>query len=282
MLYKLLISHISLFRPLNVIISGFSIFIALNILGSEKNSSLFLLLAGIVMLFTAGANILNDYVDYEIDKINMPHRPIPKGNVKRGVAFYIAMIFFILGCLLCTKLNNKAEFIGVFIAMPTMVLYTSYLKKLPLIGNIAVAFTISLSFLFCGAALDSISPMKVPMVLCFFLSFLRELIKDISDIKGDKVSGMKTFPIYYGIQNSIKLVIILSIFSAGIFILPYIFNIYSIYYLIFLILGVEIPLGIIVFSMYKNPGIKSSKRAANLLKISTIMGLIAIYTGTIL
>lgn len=282
MLYNLLISHVSLIRPLNVFISGFSIFIASKIIGGENNSSLFLILAGIVMLFTAGSNVLNDYVDYEIDKINRPLRPIPRGYVKRNIAFYMAMLFFILGCLLCMKLNKKAEFIGVFIAMPTMVLYTSYLKKLPLVGNIAVAFTISLSFLFCGTAYGSISPMKVPMTLCFFLSFLRELIKDISDMKGDKASGMKTFPIYYGIENSVKLVIALSIFSAVIFILPYVYNIYSIYYLIFLILGVEIPLGIIVFSMYKNPGIQSSKRAANLLKISTFMGLIAIYTGTIL
>lgn len=282
MLYKLLISHISLIRPLNVLISGFSIFIASNIIGGENNSSLFLLLAGIVMLFTAGSNVLNDYVDYEIDKINRPLRPIPKGEVKRNVAFYIAMLFFILGCLLCMKLNNKAEFIGVFVAMPIMVLYTSYLKKLPLIGNVAVAFTISLSFLFCGVAYGSISSMKVPMVLCFLLSFLRELIKDISDIKGDKISGMKTFPIHYGIEKSVKLVIVLSIFSGIIFILPYVYNIYSIYYLIFLILGVEIPLGIIVFSMYKNPGIKSSKSAASILKISIIMGLISIYTGTIL
>ena len=108
MLYNLLISHVSLIRPLNVFISGFSIFIASKIIGGENNSSLFLLLAGIVMLFTAGSNVLNDYVDYEIDKINRPLRPIPMGYVKRNVAFYLAMLFFILGCLLCMKLNKNA------------------------------------------------------------------------------------------------------------------------------------------------------------------------------
>jgi geranylgeranylglycerol-phosphate geranylgeranyltransferase len=222
MLSKLLISHIILIRPLNVLISGFSVFIASKIIESENDSTLFFLIAGIVMLFTAGSNVLNDYVDYKIDIINKPFKPISRGYVKRGFAFYLAMFLFILGCLLCMKLNDRAEFIGIFIAMPIMVLYTSYLKKLPLVGNVAVAFTLSLSFLFCGSAYGNTTPMIVPMILCFFLSFLRELIKDISDIKGDKALGMKTFPIYYGMQKSVKLVVFLSIFSSLIFLLPYI------------------------------------------------------------
>jgi 4-hydroxybenzoate polyprenyltransferase len=282
MLQKSFISHILIIRPLNVLISGFSMILASRIINAGDSSNLAFLISGIVMLFTSGANVLNDYVDYKIDTINRPLRPIPRGFVKRETAFYMAMFFFIFGCLLCMKLNKEAEFIGLFIAMPIMVLYTSYLKKLPIIGNFAVAITISLSFLFCGAAHGSINPMKVPMILCFFLSFLRELIKDMSDIKGDKASGMKTFPIYFGMVNSAKVVIIFSIFSAIIFLLPFIYGVYSIYYLIFLFLGVEIPLGIIVFSMKTNPGIRSSKAAAKLLKISTLAGLIAIYTGTTL
>ena len=55
-----------------------------------------------------------------------------------------------------------------------------------------------------------------------------------------------------------------------------------IWYLFFLIVGVEIPLGFIVFLMVKNPGITSAKKAAKILKISTFFGLIAIYTGSTL
>ena len=39
----------------------------------------------------------------------------------------------------------------------------------------------------------------------------RELIKDIADVKGDKISGLNTFPIYAGINKSCKLAIIFSI-----------------------------------------------------------------------
>ena len=276
-----LLSHIILLRPLNVLISGISVVIASKIIQIDNNS-LVLTLSVIVMLFTSGANILNDFIDYKIDLINRPYRPIPSGNVKQSVAFYMALFFFIVGCLLCMKLNENAKTIGVFIAMPIMVLYTTYLKRLPLIGNLAVAFTIGLSFVFCGAAFNSFSPMIVPMILCFLLSFLRELIKDIADIEGDKALGLKTFPIYYGIEKSKIFVLMISFISGLVFIVPYVIGIYNEWYLFFLIVGVEIPLGFIVFLMLKNPGITSAKKAAKLLKLSTFIGLMAIYTGSIL
>ena len=275
------LSHIILLRPLNVLISGISVVIASKIIQIDNNS-LVLTLSVIVMLFTSGANILNDFIDYKIDLINRPYRPIPSGNVKQSVAFYMALFFFIVGCLLCMKLNENAKTIGVFIAMPIMVLYTTYLKRLPLIGNLAVAFTIGLSFVFCGAAFNSFSPMIVPMILCFLLSFLRELIKDIADIEGDKALGLKTFPIYYGIEKSKIFVLMISFISGLVFIVPYVIGIYNEWYLFFLIVGVEIPLGFIVFLMLKNPGITSAKKAAKLLKLSTFIGLMAIYTGSIL
>ena len=276
-----LLSHIILLRPLNVLISGISVVIASKIIQIDNNS-LVLTLSVIVMLFTSGANILNDFIDYKIDLINRPYRPIPSGNVKQPVAFYMALFFFIVGCLLCMKLNEIAKAIGIFIAMPIMVLYTTYLKRLPLIGNFAVAFTIGLSFVFCGAAFNSFSSMIVPMILCFLLSFVRELIKDIADIEGDKALGLKTFPIYYGIEKSKNFVLMTCFISGLVFIVPYVIGIYNEWYLFFLIVGVEIPLGFIVFSMVKNPGITSAKKAAKLLKLSTFIGLMAIYTGSIL
>ena len=49
-------------------------------------------------------------------------------------------------------------------------------------------------------------------------------------------------------------------------------------HLILLILGVEVPLFIIIYYFMKLPTINSAKKSANLLKFSTIAGLIAIFT----
>lgn len=282
MFVRKFISHIIILRPINVLISGISIIIASRIIQPDNSIILVSTLALIVMLFTSGANTLNDFIDYKIDLINRPSRPIPIGDVKKSVAFYMALSFFIMGSLLCMQLNENAKIIGIFIAMPIMVLYTTYLKKLPLIGNLAVAFTIGLSFIFCGAAFNSFSPMIIPMILCFLLSFLRELIKDIADIEGDQVLGLKTFPIYYGLGITKNFVLTTCFISGLVFIVPYVIGIYNEWYLFFLIVGVEIPLGFIVFLMVKNPGITSAKKAARILKISTFFGLIAIYTGSTL
>ena len=126
MFTRKLLSHIILLRPVNVLTSGISVVIASKIIQSDNNMSLVFTLAFIVMMFTSGANALNDFIDYKIDLINRPSRPIPVGDVKKSVAFYMALIFFIIGCLLCMKLNENAKIIGIFIAMPIMVLIKSY------------------------------------------------------------------------------------------------------------------------------------------------------------
>jgi 4-hydroxybenzoate polyprenyltransferase len=166
------------------------------------------------------------------------------------------------------------------IAMPLMVLYSKYLKGIPLLGNITIAFVLGLSFLFCGAAFENMSPMWIPMVLAFGLTLVRELVKDIADLKGDESVGLRTFPISAGIDKAIQLTVFLSAcIGIGAFI-PFINGTYNIWYGILLILGVEIPLGVVVVSLLNKPGISSATRGARILKFSTLTGLIAIYAGT--
>jgi len=232
------------------------------------------------MCFAGAANALNDVVDYEIDKINRPMRPLPSGFVKKRTALFISILLFSMGILACLELSEAAKVIGIVIAMPFMVLYSKYLKGMPLIGNMIVAFILGLSFLFCGAAFNNMSPMWIPMILAFGLTLVRELVKDIADMEGDQSVGLKTFPITAGIEKSIQLSIFLSAcIGMGAFI-PYLYGTYGIWYGILLILGVEIPLGVVVVSLLNNPGISSATHGARILKFSTLIGLIAIYAGT--
>jgi 4-hydroxybenzoate polyprenyltransferase len=118
------------------------------------------------------------------------------------------------------------------------------------------------------------------MVLAFGLTLVRELVKDIADLKGDESVGLRTFPISAGIDKAIQLTVFLSAcIGIGAFI-PFINGTYNIWYGILLILGVEIPLGVVVVSLLNKPGISSATRGARILKFSTLTGLIAIYAGT--
>ena len=272
--------HIKLLRPLNVFTSGLAMVIGSGILGTLNNTDTLLLVMAVVMCFAGAANALNDVVDYEIDKINRPMRPLPSGFVKKRTALFISILLFSMGTLACLELSEAAKVIGIVIAMPFMVLYSKYLKGMPLIGNMIVAFILGLSFLFCGAAFNNMSPMWIPMILAFGLTLVRELVKDIADMEGDQSAGLKTFPITVGIEKSIQLSIFLSAcIGVGAFI-PYLYGTYGIWYGILLILGVEIPLGVVVVSLLNNPGISSATHGARILKFSTLIGLIAIYAGT--
>jgi geranylgeranylglycerol-phosphate geranylgeranyltransferase len=272
--------HIKLLRPLNVFTSGLAMVIGSGILGTLNDIGTLLLVMAVVMCFAGAANALNDVVDYEIDKINRPMRPLPSGFVKKRTALFISILLFSMGTLACLELSEAAKVIGIVIAMPFMILYSKYLKGMPLIGNMIVAFILGLSFLFCGAAFNNMSPMWIPMILAFGLTLVRELVKDIADMEGDQSVGLKTFPITAGIEKSIQLSIFLSAcIGMGAFI-PYLYGTYGIWYGILLILGVEIPLGVVVVSLLNNPGISSATHGARILKFSTLIGLIAIYAGT--
>ena len=275
-----LYSHIKLLRPLNFFTGGLAMIIASAILGMLHEIDTVILVMTVVMCYTAAANALNDVVDFEIDKIHRPIRPLPSGSVAKQTALFISILLFGTGTLFCLELSEPAKIIGIVIAMPLMVIYSKYLKGIPLLGNIAIAFILGLSFLFCGAAFNNMAPMWIPMVLAFGLTFVRELVKDIADMEGDVSVGLRTFPISAGIDKAIQLTVFLSAcIGVGSFI-PFINGTYGIWYGILLILGVEIPLGVVVVSLLNNPGFSSATQGARILKFSPLMGLIAIYAGT--
>ena len=102
--------HIKLLRPLNIITSGLAMFIASSILqGNTIDWNITVLTSFIVMCYTAAANALNDALDYQVDLINRPTRPIPTGHVKINTALMISLFLFLIGAFLCMQLSDTAK-----------------------------------------------------------------------------------------------------------------------------------------------------------------------------
>ena len=276
---KILYQHLILLRPLNIITSGLAMIISSAILDGFYDTRILMLTVSIVMLFTAAANALNDAMDYEIDLVNKPLRPIPLGVVTIKNSLIISFILFSLGSVLCLQLSDSAIIICVFIAMPMMIFYSISLKSKYFIGNIAVALILGMSFLFSGAAYGNISMMWTPMLLAFSLTFVREMVKDVSDIIGDQNQGLKTYPIINGVHKSARLIVVLCVLVGLGSLYPYLSGDYGKNYIISLIIGVEIPLMVVIFLLTKIPSISSATISASILKFSTIMGLFSIYLG---
>ena len=106
--------YLILSRPLNVIIGMLSIFIGAFITGtiSPLLKVMFACISG--GLIAGGANVINDYYDVEIDKINKPYRPIAAGIISPNQGFIYSIILFLIGIVFGLMVNWKAFFVSGF------------------------------------------------------------------------------------------------------------------------------------------------------------------------
>ena len=90
-----------------------------------------------------------------------------------------------------------------------LILYEIILKRIPLIGNIVISSLVGIVFVFIEAGLTNKIDTTYPiMILAFNLNLIREIIKDIQDLEGDKLYNMKTLPIILGKHKTIIFIIL--------------------------------------------------------------------------
>ena len=273
---NLILGFIKLLRPLNIAVAAFAVLVSAYILGIYEQYYTLTCVAIVVIAYNGAANAFNDYCDYEIDLINRPNRPLSRGMITGFQALSFAIILFGIGSVTAFQLPFYAMLTAVGIAMPLIIIYSLRLKGTPLLGNVTVAVILGLTFVFCGLAFNKLSPMVIPAILAFGLTLVRELIKDIADVEGDNSAGLKTLPLVIGNNKAITVAVINTVLIGLGALLPYFFHIYGKYYLILLVIGVEIPLAMIVVLFMKSPSISTARQSAKLLKFSTIIGLTAI------
>ncbi len=85
------------------------------------------LVFSVVFLVTGAGNAINDYFDYEIDRINRPRRPIPSGRVNRKTALYFSILLFGTGIVLSYWLGPVCLLLAGFNSL-LLFLYASTLK----------------------------------------------------------------------------------------------------------------------------------------------------------
>ena len=273
-----LLAFFKLLRPLNLFLSVLSVLVSASIL-HYWNGAVILKTAVTMAALNAAANAFNDYRDFESDKINRADRPLPSGSLSRKSALIIAILLFLCGIILSTFINFPSFVIVTLISTPLMMLYSIRLKGTPLIGNLVVAAILGLAFLFAGTSFGNPQGLVVPALLAFGFTFLREIVKDIADVDGDRAAHLNTFPVKFGVQLSVRLVLGLCLLSGLGFLIPFLMGIYGDAYLIILILGIEIPLLFIVSSLVKSPSIKTCKTSSKILKVCILSGLLAVYLG---
>ncbi|MFH1257965.1 MAG: UbiA family prenyltransferase [Candidatus Micrarchaeota archaeon] len=180
---------------------------------------------------TIGAFILNDYFGYETDKANRrKDRPIVAGVIARRDALKAAYVFYAIGLALIFFVNFYCFIVGLIFAILSAT-YDNYLKKLPLLGNMYIASSMSASFIYGNFAVTY--NLQEIILLFVAISFLagvgRELIITLRDVEGDRKVGGKTLPMVIGNNSTIALSAALFLIAMIISWVPMEGNYYSAY-----------------------------------------------------
>lgn len=274
----MMFSYLKITRPLNTFIAAVSVFIAAFLSMNFRLSSELLPAMIVVWLITAGANVINDVFDIEIDRINRPSRVLPSGRITIGQArgYY----FLLNGLALLVGLRLPLVMILIMLAAMTgLYFYSRYWKRMVLIGNFSVALISAATFLFGALAVNDIRAGIYPAIFAFFFHLGREIVKDMQDVKGDLESGAKTFAAYYGLTASRTLINLIFLVLICFLYVPFFQDMYNIYYIYVVTPGVTLVLAILSLMLWKSNTSHSLGLVSIALKIDMLIGLIAIYVG---
>ena len=171
-----------------------------------------------------GSFALNDYLDVKSDKENQrSDRPIASGEIPPRAALLAAAACYILGIAAALPLPPAALYITLLFAILSIA-YNFKLKELPLVGNLYIAASMAIPFLFGSLV---VAPSILPQIwaialVAFIVGLGREIIKSAEDVEGDvKHRRARTLPVVIGRKNSLMLAAILYALAVPLSLSPF-------------------------------------------------------------
>ena len=269
----------NIIRPVNCLITFIAIIVSGLICTKNNHISTNLFLAGLVgFLITAAGNSINDIIDIDIDRINRPNRPLPSQKITLKQA-WILFVMLVTTSLVLSLFLNQFAFLIVLLSNMLLILYSLTIKRVMLFGNIVISFLTAYAFIFGGIVVENVKGALIPAVFAFLINLIREMIKDMEDIKGDKLVGLNTFPIKYESTASQYFVLFVSTILFLFSFIPFLFHIYEIEFFVTIMIIVNPILFYIVKSLFEDESKQNLGRMSSLLKLNMVIGLIAIYIG---
>jgi 4-hydroxybenzoate polyprenyltransferase len=270
-----------------------------------------LLLAISIMLIAAAGYIINDVNDIKEDAINKPEKQIVGKNISVKSAKLLFYLLNAVGIILAgwigKQLGNYQLAIPHVVASALLWVYSVYLSKSTLVGNLVVAVVSALVpltyFLFESypyiieyklVLLEVYKttlggPVRVLLNFClglsifaFLLSLVREIIKDIQDEKGDARNAGKTLPIVLGANTAKNIAISINTGTIllVLFGIHYIFNFppfSDALLLSYVYLLVVAPLTYLIFVLKKATTKSDFQKSSNIVKFVMLSGILCTY-----
>lgn len=194
-------------------------FVYQGIQATTLSSHYFYLLVTASISIAAAGYIINDYFDLNIDLVNKPSKLIIEKYINRRWAIVLHLCLSLIGFLISGYVGYKLRNIYLpffnLLSIAALWYYSTLFKKKLLIGNIIISLLTAWVILVITVAeyklSSNVERIIIPRLLkvsflyaafAFIISLIREVIKDMEDIKGDVKYGCETMPIVWGIPVS--------------------------------------------------------------------------------
>lgn len=168
----------------------------------------------VAFLLSAAGNADNDAHDAALDRLNRPHRPIPRGAASPAAARSLALGAASLALLLAVPFGPIST-TGTLAAIAGSRLYTRRLKQCPLVGNALVGALAGMAMGYGGLLAGNVPAVILPgaALAAFFTG--RELLKTLHDLPGDRAFGIRTAASEWGPPATVRLAAALWGAAAG-------------------------------------------------------------------
>ncbi|MCW5520480.1 geranylgeranylglycerol-phosphate geranylgeranyltransferase [Aureitalea sp. L0-47] len=291
-------AYLYIIRPVNLLLLGvvqilikFVLFDAFKV-EAVMNNTQFGLLVLATLAIAAGGNVINDIYDQEIDRINKPDKRIVGTKISEKTAYTFFILLNVIGVLCGFILANqlgKPGLAATFIVISALLyIYSSQLKAMLLVGNLLISVLVAFSLLvvlifdFYPMASNGLSEeqrlvSKIVFdyaLFAFIVNIIREIVKDLEDINGDKNGGINTLAIVLGRSRTSNLVFILGIgFALSIIAYVYVYLYDKKLMVFYFLFGIVAPLIYFCIRAWTSETAKDFGKLSNILKVVMFTGM---------
>jgi len=176
----------------------------------------FLAVAGAYFAITS-SYVFNDYCDVDIDKINLPNRPLPSSRISRKNALAYALVLMVIASTVAAYLNPESLVVFI-IAAGVITLYSSVAKRSTFLSFVPVGISYGLVPIGVWLAFDPAGILKgndgvilpLPAIFLGIMICVTDWGFTLSgvarDVEGDRAKGAPTVPVTFGIPATSKFI----------------------------------------------------------------------------
>jgi len=206
------VEFIRMVRFVNCCMTGLAVIFTVFVAEKYIINNYFNVVVGFLTGFLASSAsmLINDVVDLDVDKVNKPWKPLPRGVFRPQSIRSISIVLLIVGVMINISVSPTAFLTALIYSMIAYTYsflrrswYSQFLVSLAVTGPFIYGLTLAKT----GKAIFII----LFSIVVFLINTSREFVKSIADINGDLKYNYKTIATVYGIKNSAKASLLLSL-----------------------------------------------------------------------